>query len=142
MVIITYINNGNDNTVTMKNMHGNNVVWLYTKYAVEPNLFRLESSIITRAKRATNRNNAVPTTTSSPWKLPCVFFIQISKIVQFLMLQTCLRCRISLNTWKSFRKRKIVWFYSVTQQNINFEKNVWSYISPETSVFQKLVNVV
>ena len=32
------------------------VVWLYAKYAVDANLFRLESSILTRAKRATNRN--------------------------------------------------------------------------------------
>ena len=38
-------------------MHGNNVVWLCSKYAVDANLFRLESSIKTRAKRATNRNN-------------------------------------------------------------------------------------
>ena len=41
----------------MKSMHGNNVVWLCAKYAVDANLFRLESSILTRAKRLTNRNN-------------------------------------------------------------------------------------
>ena len=29
----------------------------HAKYAVDVNLFRLESPIITRAKRATNRNN-------------------------------------------------------------------------------------
>ena len=29
----------------------------HVKYAVDTNLFRLESSILTRAKRATNRNN-------------------------------------------------------------------------------------
>ena len=29
----------------------------FAKYAVDANLFRLESSILTRAKRATNRNN-------------------------------------------------------------------------------------
>ena len=38
-------------------MHGNNVFWLCAKYAVDANLFRLESSILTRAQRATNRNN-------------------------------------------------------------------------------------
>ena len=38
-------------------MHGNNVVCLCSKYAVDANLFRLESSILTRAKRATNQNN-------------------------------------------------------------------------------------
>ena len=41
----------------MKNIHGNNVVWLCAKYAVEAILFRLESSILMQAKRATNRNN-------------------------------------------------------------------------------------
>ena len=41
----------------IKIIHGNNVVWLCTKYAVDANLFQLESSILTRAKRATNRNN-------------------------------------------------------------------------------------
>ena len=45
------------NIPSMKSMHGNNVVWLCAKYAVDANLFRLESSIWTRAKRATNRNN-------------------------------------------------------------------------------------
>ena len=45
------------NIPSMKSMHGNNVVWLCAKYAVDANLFRLESSILTRAKRATNRNN-------------------------------------------------------------------------------------
>ena len=45
------------NIPTMKSMHGNNVVWLYAKYAVDANLFRFESLILTRAKRATNRNN-------------------------------------------------------------------------------------
>ena len=30
----------------------------FAKYAVDSNLFPLESSILTRAKRATNRNNA------------------------------------------------------------------------------------
>ena len=30
----------------------------YAKYAVDANLLKLESSILTRAKRATNRNNA------------------------------------------------------------------------------------
>ena len=39
----------------MKIMRGNNVVWLCAKYAIDVNLFRLESSILTRA---TNRNNA------------------------------------------------------------------------------------
>ena len=29
----------------------------FAKYAVDANLFRLESSILTRAKRAANRNN-------------------------------------------------------------------------------------
>ena len=38
----------------MKSMHGNNVVWLCAKYAVDANLFRLESSIL---MRATNRDN-------------------------------------------------------------------------------------
>ena len=47
------------NIPPMKSMHGNNVVWLCTKYAVDANLFRLESSILTRVKRATNRNNVV-----------------------------------------------------------------------------------
>ena len=41
----------------MKSMHGNNVVWLCAKYAVDANLFRLDSSILTRAKRAKIRNN-------------------------------------------------------------------------------------
>ena len=41
----------------VKSMHGNNVVWLCAKYAVDVNLFRLESSILTRAKQPTNRNN-------------------------------------------------------------------------------------
>ena len=41
----------------MKSMHENNVIRLCAKYAVDVNLFRLESSILTRAKRATNRNN-------------------------------------------------------------------------------------
>ena len=45
------------NIPPMKSMHGNNVVWLCAKYAVDANLFRLKSSILTRAKRATNRNN-------------------------------------------------------------------------------------
>ena len=41
----------------MKSMHGNNVVWLCPKYAVDVNLFPLKSPILTRAKRATSRNN-------------------------------------------------------------------------------------
>ena len=41
----------------MKSIQGNNVVWLCTKYAIDANLFRLESPILTRAKRAINRNN-------------------------------------------------------------------------------------
>ena len=41
----------------MKSMHGNNVVWLCAKYAVNANLYRLESSILTLVKWATNRNN-------------------------------------------------------------------------------------
>ena len=41
----------------MKSIHGNNVVWFCAKYAVDANLSRLESSILTRAKRATNRSN-------------------------------------------------------------------------------------
>ena len=41
----------------LKSIHGNNVVWLCAKYAVDMKLIRLESSILTRAKRATNRNN-------------------------------------------------------------------------------------
>ena len=41
----------------LKSMHGNNIVWLCTKYAVDANLFPLESSILTRAKRVTSRNN-------------------------------------------------------------------------------------
>ena len=45
------------NIPPMKSMHENNVVWLCAKYAVDANLFRLESSILTRAKRLTNRNN-------------------------------------------------------------------------------------
>ena len=57
----------------MKSMHGNNVVWLCAKYAVAANLFRLESSIITRVKRATNRNNLggehIP-----GWNVPGRFF--------------------------------------------------------------------
>ena len=35
------------NIPPMKSMHGNNVVWLCAKYAVDANLFRLESSILT-----------------------------------------------------------------------------------------------
>ena len=42
------------NIPIMKSMHGKNVVWLCAKYAVDANLFRLESSILTRA---INRNN-------------------------------------------------------------------------------------
>ena len=45
------------NIPLMESMHGNNVVWLCEKYAADANLFRLKSSILTRAKRATNRNN-------------------------------------------------------------------------------------
>ena len=45
------------NIPPMKKMHENNVVWLCAKYAADVNLFRLESSILTRVKRATNRNN-------------------------------------------------------------------------------------
>ena len=47
------------NIPPMKSMHGNNVVWLCAKYAVDANLFRLKSSILTRAQRATDRNNVV-----------------------------------------------------------------------------------
>ena len=45
------------NIPPMKSMHGNNVVWLCAKYAIDANLFRLESSILTRARRVANRNN-------------------------------------------------------------------------------------
>ena len=45
------------NIPPMKSMHGNNVVRLCAKYAVDANLFRLESSILPRVKRATNLNN-------------------------------------------------------------------------------------
>ena len=45
------------NVSAMKSMHGNNVVWLCAKYVVKVNLFRLESLILMRTKRATNRNN-------------------------------------------------------------------------------------
>ena len=38
-------------------MHGNNVVLLCAKYAVDANLFRLESPMLTRAKRTTSLNN-------------------------------------------------------------------------------------
>ena len=44
------------NIPPMKSMHGN-VVWLCAKYAADANMFRLESSILTRTKRATNQNN-------------------------------------------------------------------------------------
>ena len=44
------------NIPPIKIMHGNNIVSLCAKYAVDANLFRLESWL-TRAKRATNRNN-------------------------------------------------------------------------------------
>ena len=45
------------NLPPMKSMHGNNVVWLCAKDAVDANLFRLESLILTQAKLATDRNN-------------------------------------------------------------------------------------
>ena len=44
------------NIPPMKSMYGKYVVWLCTKYAIDASLFRLESSILTRAKRSTNRN--------------------------------------------------------------------------------------
>ena len=54
-------------------MHGNNVVWLCAIYAVDANLFRLESLILTRVKRATNRNNVggnIPWGNIPGWNVP------------------------------------------------------------------------
>ena len=59
----------------MKSTHGNNVVWLCTKYAVDANLFRLAFQILTRVKRATKRNNVggagnIPWGNVPGWNVP------------------------------------------------------------------------
>ena len=48
------------NIPPMRSMHGNNVVWLCAKYAVDACLFRLESLILTRATNLKNVGWNIP----------------------------------------------------------------------------------